>query len=611
MSAPSPPTSGNPCGAYDTPSTHDHRPGRMRQRDDPRHVVHLPDDVRAMREAHQPHPPVEQLRQPSGVQRPVSGSIRHSRISTPSPRAAARPRSSPRGPGRSPRPRRPAAATRETPAPARRCSGWSTARSSARPSPPRAAPPAAPAPRPSPPRPPGSRHRAHTAAPCGCDRSASAGRSPPRKAYDPPAFSKNACPASVGSANAGNCARTKSISSSGTDCPSYSKTSSSKTPASKTSPRSGRGNGGASSTGASARAGAITAAAHEAGKSASTTRRVQPRRGETGSGVDIHHHPALHPALQDRRARAPAGPPASPAAPSPRACPRSRSRTSRAQAARRASNGCSTLSMPSRLTPRKRNGITFSGTSTPAGVADRRHRARYFSCLVTRASIGPPTASMQPAQVSDSSARVRRLGQLRPRHDPRRAEPAQIPLRLRPPGHRRHLVAEPRQQRHRHRPDPAGRAGHQHRPVPRRQPVRLQRHHRQHRGQPRRADRHRLTQRQPVGQRHQPVRLDPRLLGIAAPVRLADPPAGQHHRVAGPVARIVRRSPPCRRSRPPARADSAAPAPRPARCRARPCSSASNTRRRPSPRPPAARRAPAAAPRPGCCRPRRAPPPGP
>ena len=35
--------------------------------------------------------------------------------------------------------------------------------------------------------------------------------------------------------------------------------------------------------------------------------------------------------------------------------------------------------------------------------------------------------------------------------------------------------------------------------------------------------------------------LHPRLLGIAAPVRLADPPAGQHHRVAGPVARVRRR----------------------------------------------------------------------
>ena len=69
----------------------------------------------------------------------------------------------------------------------------------------------------------------------------------------------------------------------------------------------------------------------------------------------------------------------------------------------------------------------------------------------------------------------------------------------------------------------------------------LQRHDRQHRGEPGGSHRHRLPRRQTLGQRHQPIGLDPRLLRIAAPMRLAHAPAGQHHLVAGRVARIVRR----------------------------------------------------------------------
>ena len=43
-----------------------------------------------------------------------------------------------------------------------------------------------------------------------------------------------------------------------------------------------------------------------------------------------------------------------------------------------------------------------------------------------------------------------------------------------------------------------------------------------------------------VGQRQQPVGLDPRALGEAAPVALADAPAGEQHLVAGREARIGR-----------------------------------------------------------------------
>src|SRR3546814_19564604 len=42
----------------------------------------------------------------------------------------------------------------------------------------------------------------------------------------------------------------------------------------------------------------------------------------------------------------------------------------------------------------------------------------------------------------------------------------------------------------------------------------------------------RSPRREAVGQRHQPVAHHPRLCGIAAPVLLADPPAGEDHLVA-------------------------------------------------------------------------------
>src|SRR6516165_1290420 len=55
---------------------------------------------------------------------------------------------------------------------------------------------------------------------------------------------------------------------------------------------------------------------------------------------------------------------------------------------------------------------------------------------------------------------------------------------------------------------------------------------REHRGQPSGANRHRLASAQPLRPAHEVRRIDPRLLGIAAPLRLANPPAGQGDGVA-------------------------------------------------------------------------------
>ena len=96
------------------------------------------------------------------------------------------------------------------------------------------------------------------------------------------------------------------------------------------------------------------------------------------------------------------------------------------------------------------------------------------------------------------------------------------------------------QDRGRDRADAARRPGHQNLALLGRQPVVFERHHRQHRGEAGGADRHRLARGQPGRQRHQPVGLHPRPLGIAAPMRLAHPPAGQNHLVARLVAGVRR-----------------------------------------------------------------------
>jgi hypothetical protein len=88
--------------------------------------------------------------------------------------------------------------------------------------------------------------------------------------------------------------------------------------------------------------------------------------------------------------------------------------------------------------------------------------------------------------------------------------------------------------------DAARRPGHQHRAIAGLEPVVFQSHHRQHRGETRGSNGHGLAGGDAGGQRRQPLAFDPRLLGVAAPPRLADAPAGENHLVAGLVGRVVR-----------------------------------------------------------------------
>ena len=82
-----------------------------------------------------------------------------------------------------------------------------------------------------------------------------------------------------------------------------------------------------------------------------------------------------------------------------------RSRTRRCHASIRSSRGHMTESMPSRLTPRSRNGITVAGRSLPPASPQAATLARYLSWVRIVARVVPPTASIAPAQRSVSSGR--------------------------------------------------------------------------------------------------------------------------------------------------------------------------------------------------------------
>ncbi len=178
-----------------------------------------------------------------------------------------------------------------------------------------------------------------------------------------------------------------------------------------------------------------------------------------------------------------------------------RSRASRRHASIRSSRGHITESMPSRLTPRSRNGITVAGRSLPPARPQAATLARYLSWVRIVAKVVPPTASIAPAQRSLSSGRAGLAGERGAIDRFGGAEAVQIIAAFGPAGRGDDPVAEPRQQRDRDAADPARGAGHQHLAGAGRQPVPLERHDRQHRGEPGGADRHRLRRVSPSGRR--------------------------------------------------------------------------------------------------------------
>ena len=145
------------------------------------------------------------------------------------------------------------------------------------------------------------------------------------------------------------------------------------------------------------------------------------------------------------------------------------------------------------------NGKTVVVRAGPPALPDAATVAPWRSVRRTYGSVAPPTASTAPAQRSDSERPVALRRDLVARHDPGRAEPAQVALLVGLAGRRPHLVAALGEDRHGRAADAARRARDEDRPVAGAQPAVLQRDH-AHRGREAgRADGHRLARRQPGG----------------------------------------------------------------------------------------------------------------
>jgi hypothetical protein len=106
-------------------------------------------------------------------------------------------------------------------------------------------------------------------------------------------------------------------------------------------------------------------------------------------------------------------------------------------------------------------------------------------------------------------------------------------------GGRDHGEAQPPQQRDGDAADAARGAGHQHLAGAGLHAVVFERQHTEHGGVAGRADGHRLAGREGRRQLDQPVALEPRLFGQAAPVRLAHAPAVVDEGVAGFPGRVA------------------------------------------------------------------------
>ena len=150
-----------------------------------------------------------------------------------------------------------------------------------------------------------------------------------------------------------------------------------------------------------------------------------------------------------------------------------------------------------------------------------------------------PTASIAAAQRSFCSGLpgARELGAI---DDLGGTELAQVGGLLGLAGRGDDAMPEPRQQRDRDAADAAARAGDEHLAVAGSTPWLSSASTHEHRGVAGGADRHRLAGRDRRRQRNQPIALQPRPLGQAAPARLADAPAVVDDPIARRSSRMAR-----------------------------------------------------------------------
>ena len=182
--------------------------------------------------------------------------------------------------------------------------------------------------------------------------------------------------------------------------------------------------------------------------------------------------------------------------------------------------------------PPQQEGQNSGFQTTAAGQANRRHRPAI-------AHLGQEIGQGIAADIVDGRGETlarqrpaRRFGQFGPVDKARGAQFGQVFMGLGPAGGGHHLIAHLAEQGGRHTADAAGGAGHQNLARRRRQTGRLQLVNRQHGGEAGGANGHRPGQAQRRRQFDQPIALDPRPFGVPAPMHFANPPTGQHHRVA-------------------------------------------------------------------------------
>ena len=187
------------------------------------------------------------------------------------------------------------------------------------------------------------------------------------------------------------------------------------------------------------------------------------------------------------------------------------------------------------------NGSTVVGRSGPAASPQAVTTPWYFVWLMTLARIAEPTVSTAAAHVSDSIGRAGSFISSRVRNVVAPSSPRYSCVSGRPVTA---ATSKPRRASRATLSDPTPPAA----PVTMTGPSDgvhaglLDRRDTQHRGEPGRADRHRVETRHPVGATNDELRAHPLALGVPTPEPLAHPPAREDHAVADrEVGRIARR----------------------------------------------------------------------
>jgi hypothetical protein len=161
--------------------------------------------------------------------------------------------------------------------------------------------------------------------------------------------------------------------------------------------------------------------------------------------------------------------------------------------------------------------------------------------LTIQARTSPPRLSTAPAQSALSSGPDARQVERRAEHHRCRAEALEVVGFAFLAGQCGDLIATRGQHVHRQAADAAGGAGDDHWTLARLQTIFFHAHDAQRGREPGRTEGHRFVQRQSGGQRDDPLRGHPGVLGVTTVVGDADVEAGRDDRITRPEARVAAR----------------------------------------------------------------------